>query len=119
MSSLDFLTISGLYASLLRIVYQDVLGLARGIRSALLVDVVWNAINDPILGDLSDHTYSRLEWQEGASFGVSALATQQVQSLVNFLTAWTLNICGYFNRDHNLVREKAIRAQQQTSTNYR
>jgi glycoside/pentoside/hexuronide:cation symporter, GPH family len=61
LSSLGALTISGTYASLLTIFYQDYLGLpARWIGIASIAYAIWNAINDPIFGFLSDRTRSKL-----------------------------------------------------------
>jgi len=61
LSSLGSLTISGTYASLLTIFYQDYLGLsARWIGIASVAYAIWNAINDPIFGFLSDRTRSKL-----------------------------------------------------------
>ena len=52
--------ISGTYGALLPIFYQDYLGLsARWIGMASLVYAIWNAINDPLFGYLSDSTRSR------------------------------------------------------------
>lgn len=109
LSSLGFLTILSSYASLLTIVYQDVLDLStRWIGIASLVEAVWNAINDPISGYLSDSTRSRLDRQEGDFFGVSDLLTQQAQSLANFLTVWILEISSFITRDQNLHQEKRM-----------
>jgi len=61
LSSLGSLTISGTYASLLTIFYQDYLGVsARWIGIASVAYAIWNAINDPIFGFLSDRTRSKL-----------------------------------------------------------
>jgi GPH family glycoside/pentoside/hexuronide:cation symporter len=47
----------GVYGALLPIFYQDYLGLAaRWIALASVVYAVWNAINDPIIGYISDNT---------------------------------------------------------------
>jgi len=52
--------ISGIYAALLPIFYQDYLGLqARWIGVASLIYAVWNAINDPLFGYVTDSTRSR------------------------------------------------------------
>lgn len=53
--------ISGVYGALLPIFYQDYLGLSAawiGIASA--VYAVWNAINDPLFGYITDSTRTRL-----------------------------------------------------------
>ncbi len=53
--------ISSTYAALLPIFYQDYLGLsARWIGIASVVYAVWNAINDPLFGFITDNTHSRL-----------------------------------------------------------
>ncbi|MCJ7695078.1 MAG: MFS transporter [Anaerolineaceae bacterium] len=60
LASLGSSTISGIYAALLPIFYQDYLGLsARWIGIASLVYAIWNAINDPLFGHITDHTRSR------------------------------------------------------------
>ncbi|MFP4344049.1 MAG: MFS transporter [Anaerolineales bacterium] len=52
--------ISGIYAALLPIFYQDYLGLqARWIATASLVYAIWNAINDPLFGYITDSTRSK------------------------------------------------------------
>jgi GPH family glycoside/pentoside/hexuronide:cation symporter len=53
--------ISGIFGALLPIFYQDYLGLAAGwIALASGIYAVWNAINDPLFGYISDITRSRL-----------------------------------------------------------
>ncbi len=53
--------ISGTYGALLPIFYQDYLGLAaRWIALASGIYAVWNAINDPLFGYISDSTRSRM-----------------------------------------------------------
>ncbi len=52
--------ISGVFGALLPIFYQDYLGLsARWIALASAIYAVWNAVNDPIFGYLSDSTRSK------------------------------------------------------------
>jgi GPH family glycoside/pentoside/hexuronide:cation symporter len=52
--------ISGIYAALLPIFYQDYLGLeARWIGTASLIYAVWNALNDPLFGYITDSTRSK------------------------------------------------------------
>jgi GPH family glycoside/pentoside/hexuronide:cation symporter len=52
--------ISGIYAALLPIFYQDYLGLeAKWIGTASLIYAIWNAINDPLFGYITDNTRSR------------------------------------------------------------
>ncbi|MCS7179517.1 MAG: MFS transporter [Anaerolineae bacterium] len=52
--------VSGIYAALLTIFYQDYLGLqARWIGIASMVYAVWNALNDPLFGYITDSTRSR------------------------------------------------------------
>ncbi|GAP07052.1 MAG TPA: hypothetical protein DEQ80_09600 [Anaerolinea thermolimosa] len=52
--------ISGIYGALLPIFYQDYLGLAgRWITLASLIYAIWNAINDPLFGYITDSTRSR------------------------------------------------------------
>src|SRR5450759_3745138 len=54
--------ISGIFGALLPIFYQDYLGLAAGwIALASGIYAVWNAINDPLFGYISDSTRSRLD----------------------------------------------------------
>jgi glycoside/pentoside/hexuronide:cation symporter, GPH family len=52
--------ISGTYGALLPIFYQDYLGLtARWIAVASLIYAIWNAVNDPLFGYITDSTRSR------------------------------------------------------------
>ena len=52
--------ISGIYGGLLTIFYQDYLGLsARWIGIAATVYALWNAINDPLFGYITDNTRSK------------------------------------------------------------
>ncbi len=52
--------ISGTYGALLPIFYQDYLGLsARWISLASFIYAIWNAINDPLFGYITDSTRSR------------------------------------------------------------
>ncbi len=52
--------ISGTYGALLPIFYQDYLGLTAGwIGLASIIYGIWNAINDPLFGYLSDSTRSK------------------------------------------------------------
>ncbi len=54
-------TVSSIYAALLPIFYQDYLGLtSKWIGIASGIYAVWNAINDPIFGFITDNTRSRL-----------------------------------------------------------
>ncbi len=53
--------VSGTYGALLPIFYQDYLGLtARWIAIASTVYAIWNAINDPLFGYITDSTKSRM-----------------------------------------------------------
>jgi len=59
-ASLGTSLISGVFAALLPIFYQDYLGLsARWIGLASLIYAIWNAINDPLFGYISDGTRSK------------------------------------------------------------
>jgi len=61
LASLGTAMVSSIFAALLPIFYQDYLGLsARWIGIALAVYAVWNAINDPIFGFITDNTGSKL-----------------------------------------------------------
>jgi len=52
--------ISGIYGALLPIFYQDYLGLtARWIALASAIYAIWNAINDPLFGYITDSTRSK------------------------------------------------------------
>lgn len=52
--------ISGTYGGLLTIFYQDYLGVtAKWIGIAAVVYAIWNAINDPIFGYITDNTRSK------------------------------------------------------------
>ena len=60
LASLGLTMISGIYGSLLPIFYQDYLGLAaRWIGITSIAYAVWNAVNDPLFGFLTDNTRSR------------------------------------------------------------
>lgn len=59
-ASLGTSLISGVFGALLPIFYQDYLGLsARWIALASAIYAVWNALNDPIFGYLSDSTRTK------------------------------------------------------------
>lgn len=61
LASLGSATISSIFAALLPIFYQDYLGLtARWIGIASIIYAVWNAINDPLFGFITDNTRSKL-----------------------------------------------------------
>lgn len=52
--------ISGIYGALLPIFYQDYLGLtAKWIATASVIYAIWNAVNDPLFGYITDSTRSR------------------------------------------------------------
>jgi len=52
--------ISGTFGALATIFYQDYIGLSAGwIALALAIYAVWNAINDPLFGIISDNTRSK------------------------------------------------------------
>lgn len=53
--------ISGIYGAMLPIFYQDYLGLsAKWIGIAATIYAIWNAINDPLFGFVTDNTRSKL-----------------------------------------------------------
>lgn len=53
--------ISGVYGAMLTMFYQDYLGVnAKWIGIAALVYAIWNAINDPLFGYITDNTRSKL-----------------------------------------------------------
>jgi len=59
-ASLGMSLISGIYGGLLTIFYQDYLGLsARWIGIAATIYAVWNAVNDPLFGYITDNTRSK------------------------------------------------------------
>jgi GPH family glycoside/pentoside/hexuronide:cation symporter len=61
LTALGTTTVSSTYAALLTIYYQDYLGLAaRWIGIASIAYAIWNAVNDPLFGFLTDNTRSRL-----------------------------------------------------------
>jgi glycoside/pentoside/hexuronide:cation symporter, GPH family len=60
-ASLGTSLIAGTYGALLPIFYQDYLGLAaRWIFIASTIYAIWNAVNDPLFGYITDNTRSRL-----------------------------------------------------------
>jgi len=59
-AALGMSLISGIYGGLLTIFYQDYLGLsARWIGIAATIYAVWNAVNDPLFGYITDNTRSK------------------------------------------------------------
>ena len=59
-ASLGTAIISGIYGGMLTIFYQDYLGLtAKWIGIAALIYAIWNAINDPLFGYITDNTRSK------------------------------------------------------------
>ena len=61
LASLGMATVSGIYGVLLTIYYQDYLGLgAKWIGLAMSIYAIWNALNDPIFGQITDRTRSKL-----------------------------------------------------------
>jgi GPH family glycoside/pentoside/hexuronide:cation symporter len=59
-ASLGTATIAGTFGALQPIFYQDYLGLeARWIGIAAVIYAVWNAINDPLFGYITDNTRSK------------------------------------------------------------
>lgn len=61
LAALGTATISSIFIALLPIFYQDYLGLtAHWIGIASLIYALWNAINDPVFGFITDSTHSRL-----------------------------------------------------------
>jgi GPH family glycoside/pentoside/hexuronide:cation symporter len=60
-ASLGTATVSSIFAALLPIFYQDYLGLsARWIGIASAIYAIWNALNDPLFGFITDNTRSKL-----------------------------------------------------------
>src|SRR5512146_38645 len=52
--------VSGTFGALLTIFYQDYIGLDAGLFAlAMAIYAIWNAINDPLFGIISDNTRSR------------------------------------------------------------
>lgn len=103
--------VSGIYAALLPIFYQDYLGLsARWIGIASLIYGIWNAINDPLFGYISDSTRSRhgrripymrytapflaitfaLVWFAPAGAGESALFWWMLVTMLLYDTCYTI-----------------------------
>jgi len=59
-ASLGTATIAGTFGALQPIFYQDYLGLeARWIGIAAVIYAIWNAINDPLFGYITDNTRSK------------------------------------------------------------
>jgi GPH family glycoside/pentoside/hexuronide:cation symporter len=59
-AALGLSTISGTFGALQPIFYQDYLGLqARWIGIAAVIYAIWNAVNDPLFGYITDNTRSR------------------------------------------------------------
>ncbi|MGI6250938.1 MAG: MFS transporter [Anaerolineaceae bacterium] len=61
LAQLGMAVISGIYAAMLTKFYQDNLGLEfKWIGIATVIYAIWNAINDPIFGEITDRTKSKL-----------------------------------------------------------
>jgi len=61
LASMGLALIGGIFGSTLPIFYQDYLGLgARWISLVSLLYALWNAVNDPLFGFITDNTRSRL-----------------------------------------------------------
>ncbi len=61
LAALGSATVSGIYSAMLTIYYQDYLGLgARWISIAFFIYAIWNALNDPIFGQITDRTHTKL-----------------------------------------------------------
>ena len=103
--------ISGTYGALLPIFYQDYLGLqARWIATAAVIYAVWNGINDPLFGYITDNTrfklgrripYMRytapflaltfiLVWFAPAQAGQRALCAWMLVTMLLYDTAYTM-----------------------------
>lgn len=103
--------ISGTYAALLPIFYQDYLGLqARWWAIASPIYAVWNAINDPLFGYITDSTRSKrgrripymrytapflaltfiLVWFAPAQVGQAALFAWMLGAMLLYDTAYTM-----------------------------
>jgi len=110
-ASLGTSLISGIFGALLPIFYQDYLGLsARWIAVASLVYAIWNAINDPLFGYITDSTRSRfgrripymrftapflaltfiLVWFAPAQAGQSAIFWWMLVSMLLYDTCYTI-----------------------------
>jgi glycoside/pentoside/hexuronide:cation symporter, GPH family len=103
--------IAGIYGAMLPIFYQDYLGLAaRWIGIASLIYAVWNAVNDPLFGYITDSTRSRhgrripymrftapflaltfvLVWFAPAGAGQPAIFWWMLVSMLLYDTAYTI-----------------------------
>lgn len=110
-ASLGTSLISGIFGALLPIFYQDYLGLsARWIAVASLVYALWNAINDPLFGYITDNTRSKhgrripymrftapflaltfiLVWFAPAQAGQSAIFWWMLVSMLLYDTCYTI-----------------------------
>jgi len=103
--------VSGVYGALLPIFYQDYLGLqARWIGVASTIYAIWNAINDPLFGYITDSTRSKrgrripymrytapflaltfiLVWLAPERSGQSALFAWMLTTMLLYDTAYTM-----------------------------
>ncbi len=103
--------VSGVYGALLPIFYQDYLGLqASWIGIASTIYAIWNAINDPLIGYITDSTRSRrgrripymrftapflaltfiLVWLAPERSGQSALFVWMLTTMLLYDTAYTI-----------------------------
>lgn len=61
LAQLGMAVIGGIYSAMLTKFYQDNLGLGHQlIGVAMLIYAIWNALNDPIFGEITDRTKSKL-----------------------------------------------------------
>lgn len=111
MAGLGTSLISGTYGALLPIFYQDYLGLRAGwIATASVIYAIWNAVNDPFFGYITDSTRSKLGrripymrftapflaltfilvWFAPARAGQSALFAWMLVTMLFYDTAYTI-----------------------------
>ncbi len=111
LAALGTALISGTYGALLPIFYQDYLGMASGWFSlASVIYAVWNALNDPLFGYITDRTRSKhgrripymrftapflaltfiLVWLAPSRVGDTALFWWMLVTMLLFDTAYTI-----------------------------
>ena len=136
-ASLGMIMINGIYSTLLPIFYQDYLGLsASWIATASLVYAIWNAINDPLFGYITDNTRSRhgrripylrftapflaltffLIWMTPAEWGDSAIFWWMLVTMLLYDTCYTIIGLVYSALIPELSEAENERAQLQVSS---
>lgn len=131
--------ISGTYAALLPIFYQDYLGLdSKLILISSIVYAIWNALNDPIFGFLSDSSRSKkgrripfmrytapflgltffLMWLVPVSFGDLGIFWYMLLLMLLYDTCFTIVVLAYYALVPELSHSDSGRGQLQIALSF-